>query len=270
LICSIGKCLGSDAQARGSASGEQRGTGQPEQDQRRVEGPDRARDRFSKPAIGSCHVVEGTVRLYVLKAHAVAPRHSGNGRNLVEDQVFGFARREAHLAPPETGQVLEARVRPDADAVRVREADRLPEDTRIACVEPRGDARRGHRREEGFIIPDSVCAVGFADVGVEIDAHRADKLAISLARRLVRRSFGGDGTSKSEGGQKTKGHHDTWCPPASPVWLPQHSRRPAVIRPATCSLTSQGVCLRNSSKVAGLLATAPLRTHDFVVSVTVL
>ncbi len=176
LIRAIGKCLGSHAQARGSASGEQRGTGQPEQDQRRIEGPDGARDRFGKPAIACCHVVEGTVRLYVLKAHAFAPRHSGNGRNLVEDQVFGFARREAHLAPPETGQILKARVRPDGDAVRVREADRLPEDARIAGVEPRGDARRGHRREQSLIVADSVGAEGFADVGVQIDAHDRDSL----------------------------------------------------------------------------------------------
>jgi hypothetical protein len=176
LIRAIGKCLGGDTKARRLAGGKQRRTGKPQQDQRRVERSHRARDRFSKAAVRGRHVVEGTVRLDVLKPHAFALRHSGDGRDLVEDQVFGFARRKAHLAPPESGAVLETRVRPDADAFRMRKTDGSPEDARIARMEPRGDARGRHRREESFIVPDGVSAVGFANVGIEIDAHRATSL----------------------------------------------------------------------------------------------
>ena len=41
---------------------------------------------------------------------------------------------------------------------------------------------------------------------------------------------------------KQKGTALLRCPPASLVWLPQHSRRPAVIRPATCPTKRQAMC----------------------------
>ena len=63
-------------------------------------------------------------------------------------------------------------MRPDGNAVRVGRANRPAEDAGIACMEPRGDARRRHRRKEGLIVADDVCAVGLADVGIEIDAHQ--------------------------------------------------------------------------------------------------
>ena len=90
MIRAIGERFGSDAKARRSAGFEQGASGQPEQDQRRIERPDRAHDRFGERRIGRRHVVEGAVRLHVLKAYTFASRHSGNGRNLVEDQVFGL------------------------------------------------------------------------------------------------------------------------------------------------------------------------------------
>jgi hypothetical protein len=120
LIGAIGKCLGGDAKAHRPTRRKQRGTGQAEEDQRRIEGQDRARDRLGKPFVCRGHVVKGAVWLDVLKTHAFALRHSGNGRNLVQDQIFRFWGREAHLASSETGEVLETRVRPDGDAVGVR------------------------------------------------------------------------------------------------------------------------------------------------------
>ena len=120
----------------------------------------------------------------MLEPHTFALRDPGDRRNLVEHEVFDLRRREAHLAPSESCQVLKTRVRPHADAARVCEADGPSEDARIPSVESRGDIRRSHRREEGLIVPDSVSAVGFADVGIEIDAHRADKLVTSRAPAL--------------------------------------------------------------------------------------
>src|SRR4029079_13532237 len=106
------------------------------------------------------------------------------------------------------------------------------------------------------------CAVGLADVRVQIDPYHATSLPQPAARASAR--------ARGEPFGKTKGHHDTWCPPASPAWLPQHSRRPAVIRPATCAVISQAVCPRNYSKVGAFQQTVGVYAHDFVVRVTVL
>ena len=38
------------------------------------------------------------------------------------------------------------------------------------------------------------------------------------------------------------------CPPEPPAWLPQHSRRPAVIRPATDVLLRKAHAWRNDRK----------------------
>src|SRR5207248_11650853 len=59
--------------------------------------------------------------------------------------------------------------------------------------------------------------------------HAEKKAAFHLPRILRRRC------SRT----KQKGTASLRCPPAPLVWLPQHSRRPAVIRPATCPSISQ-------------------------------
>src|SRR5437867_2780897 len=47
---------------------------------------------------------------------------------------------------------------------------------------------------------------------------------------------------RNERRTKQKGIASLRCPPAPLVWLPQHSRRPAVIRPAiSCELDASGV-----------------------------
>ena len=55
--------------------------------------------------------------LHVLEPDALALRDTGHCRHLVEDEILGLGPGESHLAPPETCQVLEARVGANGDAL---------------------------------------------------------------------------------------------------------------------------------------------------------
>jgi hypothetical protein len=120
-----------------------------------------------------------------------------------------------------------------------------------------GDRRRRDRRHQRRIVANRVGAERLADVGVDIDAHNqlsavSCQLTIDSLQRLPgqRGSRGrnaelGTGSLKLEGeaesrwlkaesrskNKRASPHCDTLLP--SPAWLPQHSRRTAVIRPAT-------------------------------------
>ena len=62
---------------------------QPEEDERRIERTDGARDRVGERAIPRRHVVERAVRLDVPEPHAFAVRDRRQRADLIEDQVLG-------------------------------------------------------------------------------------------------------------------------------------------------------------------------------------
>src|SRR5439155_15531195 len=71
------------------------------------------------------------------------------------------------------------------------------------------------------------------------------------------------------GSTKQKGIASLRCPPAPLIWLPQHSRRPAVIRPATLTLmraTAVPVCFLRKTENPAMAAAAA--ADDFVASLT--
>lgn len=59
----------------------------------------------------------------------------------------------------------------DRDASRRGGAHGSAQHRRVASVKACGDARGGDVRDQGVIVANDVVSEGFAEIGVEIDAH---------------------------------------------------------------------------------------------------
>ena len=178
------------------------------------------------------------MRLDVPDRRALGGGDAGDGRDLIEDEVFRFPRRNVQLAAAEAGEIGKTRMCADRDTVRDGEPDGRAQHRGVATVEPGGDVCRRDRGHEPGVVTDRVRAEGFADVGVEIDPHEH-----AMDHEGHRGHKGKDSWPRSDCGSqlrtKQKDIALLRCPPAPPVWLPQQFTAPAVIRPATCNQRRQ-------------------------------
>ena len=84
MVSAISKGFSGYPKARRFAGPKQRGSWRAKQDQRGIEGLNCAHDRFGKPGVLSCHVVERAVRLDVPQLHAFALCNPGHCRYLIQ------------------------------------------------------------------------------------------------------------------------------------------------------------------------------------------
>ena len=153
LVGAIGERLGGDAQPGGAARLQQLRTGQPEQNQRRIERGDGAGDRAGERGVPRGHVEERAVRLHVLQSDAFGGRHAGDRGDLIEHEILGFLRRHDHLAPAEAGEIGKARDgRRRPTPCCSGGADRRAENGGVAGVESGGDVGRRHRLHQAGVM----------------------------------------------------------------------------------------------------------------------
>jgi hypothetical protein len=81
------------------------------------------------------------VRLHVLQALAFCRGHTRNRRDLIQDEILSFARRDMQVAASEADEIREPRMRADGDAVLFGQADRVAQHRGIAAMEAGGDVR---------------------------------------------------------------------------------------------------------------------------------
>jgi len=164
------------------------------------------------------------VRLHVLEFHPLVGGGGGDRDDLFENQPFEIERSHVHFATAEPLAIVEPWMDADGTAwVRAsRTVSRIDADRQR---ERRQRADRGHDAHQIRVGRRHVCRC-FSDVSVQIDPHRD-------------RSDGWQvGTSA---GTKQKGTAESDAPLLLLTWLPQHSRRPAVIRSATPALIASGM-----------------------------
>ena len=112
------------------------------------------------------------MRFHVLEVQAFRRSHTGDRRDLIENEIFRFARRDLHRAASEADEVRDTRVRADRDAALPGQTNRLAQHARIAGVKTCRDVRRGDRLHQPGIVADGVGAERLAHVGVEVDSQR--------------------------------------------------------------------------------------------------
>ncbi|HEX7140661.1 MAG TPA: hypothetical protein VF219_22605 [Vicinamibacterales bacterium] len=107
----------------------------------------------------------------MLQADAFGRGHTGHRRDLVENEVLGFGGADVQFSTPETHEVRKSGMRADGHAVLLRRTNRLTQDGGVAGMKSRGHVGRRDRTHQTGIVADRVRAEGFADVGVDVDAH---------------------------------------------------------------------------------------------------
>jgi hypothetical protein len=109
------------------------------------------------------------VRLDVIQAHPLGGRNPPDRRDLIEDEILRFTRRDPQFPATEPGQIRKAGMRSDRHAFRLGEPDCAAKHGRIAGMEPGCDARRRHPVQKIAVGARGVRAERFADVGIQID-----------------------------------------------------------------------------------------------------
>jgi hypothetical protein len=105
-------------------------------------------------------------------ASANPSRTSGEGADLIGDEVFKLARRDARHAPsPEVLEIGETGMRTNGHALEPGQLRGSAHDLRVACVEAAGDIGCRDDVEHGGIVTHGPGAEAFADIRVEIDFH---------------------------------------------------------------------------------------------------
>jgi hypothetical protein len=138
-----------------------------------IDGLDAARDRRRIVRIDVGHIVERPVRLHVRHLRTEARGDAVERPDLVRNHVLEVLRAHLDLPSAETPEVVEARVRADRDAVRLRHLHGVRHHGRIAAVEAAGDARRVDYLHDRFVVADLEAAEALAHVGVDVDRGHA-------------------------------------------------------------------------------------------------
>jgi hypothetical protein len=102
----------------------------------------------------------------VAEPHAFDSGHPGQCTDLIRNQVLKLGRADAHLAPTEPLQILEARMRPDGHSMPAGQLDRGAHHHRISRVKTAGDVRGRDRGQHPLVVPDHL-----ANVGIQVDRH---------------------------------------------------------------------------------------------------
>ena len=135
LVGAVREALRGDAKPRRSARFDHRGVREAEHDERRPARGDGAGDRGGQRRLARRHVVERAVRLDVLERRPFRLRDGRQRADLRDQRVLELRGIDVHLAPSESLQVREARMRADRDAGRARQAHGAPHhDGSPACA----------------------------------------------------------------------------------------------------------------------------------------
>ena len=121
----------------------------------------------------ACHVhVERAVRLDVLQRDTGQPSELAQRADLVQHLVDEFGGRCIEVAAPEAHRIPKARVRTDADTVRLRAFHGPPHDVRVARMKSRGDIGRADQRHQLLVdvVTDLPRAEALTEVGVQVNA----------------------------------------------------------------------------------------------------
>ncbi len=174
LVRAIRESFRRDREPRGLPRANQLRRRQPEEDERRIERADGARDRVGERAIPRRHVVERAVRLDVPQPHPFAVRDRRQRADLIEDQVLGVLRGDADLAPAEPGQIRKPGMRADRHPRVARQPHGPPHHRRIPAVKPARDVRRRDAGHHLGVGADAVRAERLAHIAIQINRAHVD------------------------------------------------------------------------------------------------
>ena len=182
FVRAVRKAFGDDAQSCGLPGADQRGVGRAKQNQLAIECRHGSRDGRREDLVSRGHVVQRAVRLDVLQSHAFGRRHTGDRRDLIEHEIFGFLRAHLHVAATEAGEIRKARMRADRDARCLRQPNRVSQHGRIAAMEAGGDIGGRDDLHQSAVVSDGIGAERFADVRVQVHAHEEDAPVTTVAK----------------------------------------------------------------------------------------
>jgi hypothetical protein len=105
---------------------------------------------------------------YVLQAYALCGGHRCECTDLIHDQILDLTRRCAHIASPESDEVLKTGMSAYCHPVLTRESDCLPHHSWIAGMEPTGDIGGRNGRHQSRILAEFIGPERFAHIGVKV------------------------------------------------------------------------------------------------------
>lgn len=136
---------------------------------------------FHEVGVASQHSVEGAVGFDVIEFHAVLVEEADEGTDLVADDGADFFGGEGHAAAAEAGEVGQAGVGADFNAVFFGESDGAFHDVGIPGVPATGEVDGINDGHEGFVVAEAVEADAFSHVGINGDFVRHDTTLSEVA-----------------------------------------------------------------------------------------